>query len=209
MSAGVFGVVEDQQPPVPVTQLGQHPVHHLGGDRVGGQPQPGGQTEELLGDKHRLFGVDPPHQVVIVGVPVRVFDDQLGLADATQPVQGLHRQSSFRLEPPTQLIEQVAAADEMRVPGRHVPDVSRANRSGRCSNGWRRRCQRGSRIGGAGFRGVCRLCSGGCGCVIQVRVLREHGCFQLLQRPARFDTQLIGERPPGTAVGLQRVGLPP
>jgi len=35
---GVFGVVEDQQPPAAGSQFGQYPVHHLRDDRVGGQP---------------------------------------------------------------------------------------------------------------------------------------------------------------------------
>ena len=73
----------------------------------------------------------------------------------------------------------------------------------------RRRCGRGSRAGGADVDGVRRPCHRGWRCVVQVRVLRKNGAFQLLQRPTRFDTHLVRERPPGTAVGIQRVGLPP
>ncbi len=46
---GLFGVVEDQQPPVPGTEFGQYPVHHLGGYRVGGQAEPAARARNCSG----------------------------------------------------------------------------------------------------------------------------------------------------------------
>ena len=122
MSGGPFGVVEDQQPAVPAAQLGQQPVHGGGDRRPAGRSEPGGEPGELVGDEHRLFGVDPPHQVVVGGEPVRVLDRQLGLAHPAQPVQRLHHQRRPPgAQPPPQLGEHAVAAGELRIPGRHPP----------------------------------------------------------------------------------------
>ena len=119
---GVFGVVEDQEPPVPVTQFGEQPVDGVGHRGRGRHIQPGGQPGELIGDEHRLLGVDPPHQVVVGGEPVRVLDRQLGLAHPAQPVQRLHHQRRhFIMQPPPQFGQHPVAAGEARIARRHPP----------------------------------------------------------------------------------------
>ena len=144
------GVVEDQQPAVPATQLGQQPLHGGGDRRSGRQVQPGGEPGELVGDEHRLFGVDPPHQVVVGGEPVRVLDRQLGLAHPAQPVQRLHHQRRLTgAQPPPQLGEHAVAAGEPRIPRRHPPHRRRAAGESRPTAGRRIRPRKRRRAGRA------------------------------------------------------------
>ena len=144
------GVVEDQQPAVPATQLGQQPVHGGGDRRSGRQVQPGGEPGELVGDEHRLFGVDPPHQVVVGGEPVRVLDRQLGLAHPAQPVQRLHHQRRLTgAQPPPQLGEHAVAAGEPRIPRRHPPHRRPAAGESRPAAGRRIRPRKRRRAGRA------------------------------------------------------------
>ena len=119
---GVLGVVEDQQPPAAVPQLGQHRRPH----RLG--PGPGlhasqrkAKGGDLVPDQPALLGVDPPGQVIGPGEPVRVLGCQLGLAHPTHPVQRLHH----RLIPGQQLLphlsQQIVPAGEPRITGGDVP----------------------------------------------------------------------------------------
>jgi hypothetical protein len=189
----VFGVVEDKQPPVPVAQRGQQSVDGVGHRGPGGQAQPGGEGAKLSGDEQRLFGVDPPHQLVVGGETVRVLERQLGLAHPAQPVQRLHHQRRFlRAQPPVELGEQVVPAGEMRIAGRHSPQERFRN-----GGGWERRVDRNRGRGPFGRRAP-----------IQARVLGEDGGLKLLQRRARVDAQLLGQGLAGPSVGLQRLGLP-
>jgi hypothetical protein len=41
---------------------------------------------ELVGDQLGGLGVDPPHEVIVLGVEVCVLDGELGLSDATHAV---------------------------------------------------------------------------------------------------------------------------
>ena len=83
--SGVGGVIEDEQPPVPCPQLGQHHrPHHLdpGSGLHAAQREP--DRSELVADKPGRLGVDPPGQVVGSGETVRVLDRQLRLS--TPPI---------------------------------------------------------------------------------------------------------------------------
>jgi hypothetical protein len=78
----------------------------------------------LAWDQHRLFGVDPPHEVVFGGEPIRVLKRQLGLAHSAQPVERLHHQCGLPgPQPLPQLGQQVVAAGEVRIAGRQVPSA--------------------------------------------------------------------------------------
>ncbi|HYX94315.1 MAG TPA: toll/interleukin-1 receptor domain-containing protein, partial [Geodermatophilus sp.] len=84
--------------------------------------EPGGEPGELAGDEHRLFGVDPPHQVVVGGEPVRVLQGQLGLAHPAQPVERLHHQRGLAgVQPPAQLGEHAVPAGEPGIARRYLP----------------------------------------------------------------------------------------
>ena len=119
---GVLGVVEDQQRPAAVPQLGQHRRPH----RLG--PGPGlhasqrqAKSGDLIPDQPALLGVDPPGQVIGPGEAVRVLGGQLGLAHPAHPVQRLHH----RLIPGQQLLphlsQQIVAAGEPGITGGDVP----------------------------------------------------------------------------------------
>jgi hypothetical protein len=64
-------------------------------------------------------GVDPPHQVVVGSVPVRVLDHRLGLADSRHSPQGLYRDRRARGERRPDLLQLLGAAGEVRVALRH------------------------------------------------------------------------------------------
>ena len=121
---GVLGVVEDQQRPAAVPQLGQHRrPHRLGpGPRLHASQR---KTEggDLVPDQPAFFSVDPPGQAVGPGEPVRVLRCQLGLAHPTHPVQRLHH----RLIPGQQLLphtrQQIVPAGEPRITGGDVPHL--------------------------------------------------------------------------------------
>jgi hypothetical protein len=127
-----LGVVEDEQPTVPVAQLGEQPVHGVGHRGPGRQLQPGCQPGQLVGDQHGLFGVDPPDHVVVGGEPMGVLERQLGLAHPAQPVEGLHHQRGLPgPQPSPQLGQKIVAAGEVRIAGRQVPYPAPARRAAR------------------------------------------------------------------------------
>ena len=98
---GVLGVVEDQQPPAAVPQLGQHRRPHRLGPGPGlHAPQRKAEGGDLVPDQPALLGVDPPGQAIGCGEPVRVLGRQLGLAHPAHPVQRLHH----RVVPGQQLL---------------------------------------------------------------------------------------------------------
>jgi hypothetical protein len=118
----MLGVVVDQQPAVPPAQLVKQ--HTELGVLVAefGQAQPQSQPSQPAGNSQRLFGRHPPDQVVVGRVPVGVLDGELGLADPTQPMDcaGLHHGPPLLgLQQASQGREQLPAADEVRVAGRH------------------------------------------------------------------------------------------
>jgi hypothetical protein len=95
--------------------------------------QLGCEGGQLVGDEHRLLGVDPPDDVVVRGEAMGVLECELGLAHSAEPVQGLDDQGRLpgpQLAP--QFGEQVVAAGEVRVAGRRVPGPPRqsARRNG-------------------------------------------------------------------------------
>lgn len=82
-------------------------------------------------DRAALLGGDPPHQIVFAGVPVDVFDGELGLADAAQTVERTGKPGRpLGGQPAVQLFEQRLTADkawiatgdgapDARLPGRY------------------------------------------------------------------------------------------
>ena len=126
---GVLGVVEDQQPPAALVQVGQHRRP----DRLGACPgldaaQRGAQGGELVADQPGLLGVDPPGHVIAVGEPVRVLDRQLGLAHPAHALQRLHHRRVPGQQPVPHRRQQPVPAGEPRVAGRDVPHPQHAAR---------------------------------------------------------------------------------
>ena len=126
---GGLGIVEDQQPPATVVQVGQHRRPHGVCARPGlDAAQRGAQGGELVADQPGLLGIHPPGHVIAVGEPVRVLDRQLGLAHPAHALQRLHP----RVVPGLQLVphrrQHPVPAGEGRVAGRNVPDPQRAVR---------------------------------------------------------------------------------
>ena len=116
------GVIEDQQPPVPLPQLGQHRPPRRRQPRPGlGAAQLRGQPGQLLPDQPRGLGVDPPHQVIAAREPVRVLDRQLRLADPAHAVQRLHHRPVPGQQRLPHRHQQPIAPGEPRVAGRDVP----------------------------------------------------------------------------------------
>ena len=113
-------IIEDQQPPRHAAQLIADLIAQR--IRIGGrlQAQPGRQGRELTVDQRRLFGRDPPHQVIVTGMGVGVLGGQLGLADPAQTAHRMHRHRP-RGQDPRQLAQFRAAASEMGVARGHLP----------------------------------------------------------------------------------------
>jgi hypothetical protein len=84
-----FGVVEDQQPAVALTQFVPQELDSFGLLGGLGDVQPASQGDELSGDCGRFLGGDPPDQVIVAGVFVGVFEGELGLADTGQSMNCL------------------------------------------------------------------------------------------------------------------------
>jgi hypothetical protein len=117
---GLLGVVIDQQPPLPPTQL----VPELGELCLLvaqlGQAQAHGQRGQSTGNGQRPLGRHPPDQVVVGRIPVGVVDSQLGLAHPTEAVNraGLHhRPRLLGLEQVPKGLEQFPTAGEVRIAG--------------------------------------------------------------------------------------------
>lgn len=84
---GLVDVVEDQQPARGRFTAAERLTSGLHGhaERVThSQAEPFRQFGEGRGDQLGLFGVDPPHQVVVGREAVRVLQGDLGLADPTE-----------------------------------------------------------------------------------------------------------------------------
>ncbi len=136
----VFGVVEHQQPPLPVRQRTQQPGHgHGGADGRVGQVEGLGQSGQLIRDQGRVFGGHPPGHVVVVAVAVGVLDRGGGFADPAHAVHRLHR------HPPA------AGAAARNWASSSVRPVNRAVRAGML------RTRRGRHLGrdGSGQVGQC------------------------------------------------------
>jgi hypothetical protein len=121
---GLFDVVEHDQPPSP----GLQPCQRLGGGhryyRVRGHPsRRDGQGGELFTDQRRLVGVDPPHEVVVAGVSVRVLDRRAGFAHPAHAVHRLHQRPIPCRQALAQLGQHTIAAGERRIAGGHVPHL--------------------------------------------------------------------------------------
>ena len=119
---GIPGVVEDQQPPAALPQLGQHCCpHRLGPGPVLHASQRMPEGGDLVPDQPALLGIDPPGQVVGPGEPVRVLGRQLGLAYPAHPVQRLHHRPVPGQQPLPHLSQQIVPAGETRIAGGDVP----------------------------------------------------------------------------------------
>ena len=126
---GVLGVVEDQQPPAALAQVGQHRRPHRLAARPGlDAAQRRAQGGELVADQPGLLGVDPPGHVVVGGEPVRVLDRQLGLAHPAHALQRLHHRPVPGQQPVPHRRQQPVPAGEPRVAGRDVPHPQHAAR---------------------------------------------------------------------------------
>ena len=130
--SGFFGVVEDQQPPPPLAQVGQHRRPHL----LGACPrldtaERGAQGGELVADQPALLGVDPPAQLIGPGKPVRILDRQLGLAHPAHPLQRLHHRLFPAQQPVPHRHQQPVPAGEPRITGRQIPHPRQAARQPR------------------------------------------------------------------------------
>jgi hypothetical protein len=121
-----FGIVENQQPPL---QLSQLPHHHrpYRVERYAGldATQLGPQGSELLPDQLGLLSIDPPSQVISPGEPVRVLDRQLGLPDTTHPMQGLHHRPIAAEQPLPHRHQQPVPPGEPRIARRDIPPYPR------------------------------------------------------------------------------------
>ena len=125
----MLGVVEDQQPPAALVQVGQHRRPDLAGACPGlDAAQRGAQGGELVADQPALLGIDPPSHVIIGGEPVRVLDRQLGLAHPAHALQRLHHRRLPGQQPVPDRRQQPVPAGEPRVAGRDVPHPQHAVR---------------------------------------------------------------------------------
>ena len=119
---GILGIVEDQQPPAALVQVGQHRRPHLPGARPGlDAPQRHPEGGELVPDQPGLLGVDPPRHLIAAGEPVRVLNRQLGLAHPAHTLQRLHHRPVPGQQPAPHRRQQVVPAGEPRIAGRDVP----------------------------------------------------------------------------------------
>jgi len=118
----VLGVVEDQQPPAPLPQLGQHHrPHHLRACLSFNASQREPQSGDLVPDQPALLGVDPPGQVIGSGEPVRVLGRQLGLTHPAHPMQRLHQRLLPGQQPLPHRHQQTVSAGEPRITRRDIP----------------------------------------------------------------------------------------
>ena len=158
------------------------------------QSEPVGQRDQLGWDQCRLFGVDPPDDVVLRGVSVGVFDGQLGLADPAHAVKGQHRQRpGAAAQPSVQVVEQVGSTGEPGVARRDVPHPRNP-----LAPSFRRV---------AGRHGARRPpCGGG---RVQPRVVRQDRRLEILQTSARVDPEFVDESAAGLLIGVEGFGLPP
>ena len=85
----LFGVVEHQQPAVPLPEGVPQRTDGLGLVGRLGEAEPAGKRGQLGGDRGGLLGGHPPDQVVVGAVTVGVLERELGLAHPTQPMQRL------------------------------------------------------------------------------------------------------------------------
>ena len=184
--ARVVRVVEYEEPTVPAGELGQHSDDGLGCGSGRLETAPGSQGDEILGDQRGFVRIDPPHEVVVRGVSVRVLDDQLGLA---------------------------GTAEAARACTTNDPWVSRARR---CSSAraWSRPVKCGllrdipnTRPYGKDVRGGDRVC--GRKIEVQAAVLRQHRGFETAKGRARVDSQLVREGLSRSLERLQRLDLTP
>jgi hypothetical protein len=86
----LLDIVQDQQPSLALVQRAQQ----RSPDRLHGRARCGAaqrvrQRGELFAEQACLFGVDPPHHLVLGGEPVGVLDRELRLPDATHAAQRL------------------------------------------------------------------------------------------------------------------------
>ena len=87
--------------------------------------QGAGERRAIAGEQDRIFRPQPPANVVVVLEAVGVFDRQLRLADAAEPVNSRRlRQRGGRAggQVAVQLLDQLLPAGEVRVAMRQVPD---------------------------------------------------------------------------------------
>jgi hypothetical protein len=113
---GPVGVLEDDQPVAvrltPAQRVADRPEGAV--DVAGlGQPQLLGEFDQGGAQPGGLLGRDPPHQVVRVGVPVRVLDGELGAPGATELVLGGGQQHNRTVaQEPTDPVEEFLPAHE-------------------------------------------------------------------------------------------------
>ncbi len=91
---GRTGVVDHQQPTTkrltPAEGLHQ-PADLVLSGICGRDPHPGGQVNQRRHRQRVGLAGDPPHQVIVGGMPVGVLDGELGFPDPTQAVQRLRQ----------------------------------------------------------------------------------------------------------------------
>jgi hypothetical protein len=121
--SSIFDVVEDQQPAVPGAELVPQDLDGLGLLGGLGDAEASAQGDQLAGNGGGLLGHDPPDQVVVAAVPIRVFEGELGLAHPAQPVHSLRLDNGSGLpglEAGSKLVQEALAAGEDQVAGGQV-----------------------------------------------------------------------------------------
>jgi hypothetical protein len=85
----------------------------------------------VVADQLRLFGRDPPDQVVFAGEAVGVLQGELGLADPAHAVQRLHGHPASAPQGVVQVVEHAVATGEAQVAAGQVPYLRQRTRGSR------------------------------------------------------------------------------
>ena len=127
-----LGVVEDEQPPIPLSESVHGSAHHLLQVLRRRDAELGCERSVVRVQGRGRLGPHPPHDVVGELEPVRVLERDLCLSDPSEARHCNQRRARSGLQARSDPIEQVIASYEVPIPQmRDVPDFGSKSRDPR------------------------------------------------------------------------------